>query len=74
MHLLLRFTQALVTQTAVCNRHHSHDQQLCRWLLLSMDRLTEPDLVMTHACLDCQLDVRRESVTTSAGNFQAEPS
>ena len=51
LHLLLRYTQALITQmaqTAVCNRHHSLDQQLCRWLLLSLDRLRSPDLVMTQ--------------------------
>jgi CRP-like cAMP-binding protein len=74
MHLLLRFTQALVTQmtqTAVCNRHHSLDQQLCRWLLLSMDRLTGPDLVMTQELIANMLGVRREGVTTAAGNLQA---
>ena len=73
-HLLLRFTQALVTQmtqTAVCNRHHSLDQQLCRWLLLSMDRLTGPDLVMTQELIANMLGVRREGVTTTAGNLQA---
>ena len=74
MHLLLRFTQALVTQmtqTAVCNRHHSLDQRLCRWLLLSMDRLTGPDLVMTQELIANMLGVRREGVTTAAGNLQA---
>jgi CRP-like cAMP-binding protein len=74
MHLLLRFTQALVTQmtqTAVCNRHHSLDQQLCRWLLLSMDRLKGPDLVMTQELIANMLGVRREGVTVAAGQLQA---
>lgn len=75
MHLLLRFTQALVTQmtqTAVCNRHHALDQQLCRWLLLSMDRLTGNELVMTQELIANMLGVRREGVTLAAGNLQAD--
>lgn len=73
MHLFLRFTQALVTQmtqTAVCNRHHSLDQQLCRWLLLSMDRLTGFDLEMTQELIADMLGVRRESVTLAARKLQ----
>jgi CRP-like cAMP-binding protein len=73
MHLLLRYTQALITQmtqTAVCNRHHSLDQQLCRWLLLSMDRLTENHLVMTQELIANMLGVRREGVTEAAGQLQ----
>ena len=69
MHLLLRYTQALITQmaqTAVCNRHHSLDQQLCRWLLLSLDRLRSNDLVMTQELIANMLGVRREGVTESA--------
>ena len=72
-HLLLRYTQALLTQmaqTAVCNRHHSLDQQLCRWLLLSHDRLHSDDLVMTQELIANMLGVRREGVTESAGNLQ----
>jgi CRP-like cAMP-binding protein len=72
MHLLLRYTQALITQmaqTAVCNRHHSLDQQLCRWLLLSLDRLSGPDLVMTQELIANMLGVRREGVTEAAGNL-----
>ena len=75
MHLFLRFTQALVTQmtqTAVCNRHHALDQQLCRWLLLSMDRLTGNELVMTQELIANMLGVRREGVTVAAGNLQAD--
>jgi CRP-like cAMP-binding protein len=71
--LLLRYTQALITQmaqTAVCNRHHSIDQQLCRWLLLSMDRLTGNDLVMTQELIANMLGVRREGVTEAAGKLQ----
>jgi len=71
--LLLRYTQALLTQmaqTAVCNRHHSLDQQLCRWLLLSMDRLPSNDLVMTQELIANMLGVRREGVTEAAGNLQ----
>jgi len=73
MHLLLRYTQALLTQmtqTAVCNRHHSLDQQLCRWLLLSMDRLTGNHLVMTQELIANMLGVRREGVTEAAGRLQ----
>ena len=72
-HLLLRYTQALLTQmaqTAVCNRHHSLDQQLCRWLLLSLDRLTSNELVMTQELIANMLGVRREGVTEAAGNVQ----
>jgi CRP-like cAMP-binding protein len=74
-HLLLRYTQALITQmtqTAVCNRHHSVDQQLCRWLLLSLDRLPGNELVMTQDLIANMLGVRREGVTESAGRLQAE--
>ena len=73
-HLLLRYTQALLTQmaqTAVCNRHHSVDQQLCRWLLLSLDRLPSNRLVMTQELIANMLGVRREGVTESAGKLQA---
>jgi CRP-like cAMP-binding protein len=73
IHLLLRFTQSLITQmsqTAVCNRHHSLDQQLCRWLLLSLDRLKGPDLVMTQELIANMLGVRREGVTEAAGRLQ----
>lgn len=72
-HLLLRYTQALLTQmsqTAVCNRHHSLDQQLCRWLLLSFDRLPVETLVMTQELIANMLGVRREGVTEAAGNLQ----
>lgn len=72
-HLLLRYTQALLTQmaqTAVCNRHHSLDQQLCRWLLLSLDRLPLNELVMTQELIANMLGVRREGVTEAAGNLQ----
>ena len=72
-HLLLRYTQALLTQmaqTAVCNRHHSLDQQLCRWLLLSLDRLPSTELVMTQELIANMLGVRREGVTEAAGNLQ----
>jgi CRP-like cAMP-binding protein len=75
MHLLLRYTQALITQmtqTAVCNRHHSVDQQLCRWLLLSLDRLPSSDLVMTQELMANMLGVRREGVTEAAGKLQAD--
>ena len=74
MHLLLRYTQALITQmsqTAVCNRHHSLDQQLCRWLLLSLDRLPTNELVMTQELIANMLGVRREGVTEAAGRLQA---
>jgi CRP-like cAMP-binding protein len=73
LHLLLRYTQALITQmaqTAVCNRHHSLDQQLCRWLLLSLDRLRGNDLVMTQELIANMLGVRREGVTEAAGHLQ----
>jgi CRP-like cAMP-binding protein len=72
-HLLLRYTQALITQmaqTAVCNRHHSLDQQLCRWLLLSLDRLPSNQLVMTQELIANMLGVRRETVTEAAGKLQ----
>lgn len=72
-HLMLRYTQALLTQmaqTAVCNRHHSVDQQLCRWLLLSIDRLAEPRLTMTQDLIANMLGVRREGVTQAAGKLQ----
>ena len=74
MHLLLRYTQALITQmaqTAVCNRHHTIDQQLCRWLLLSLDRLSSNDLTMTQELIANMLGVRREGVTDAAGKLQA---
>ncbi len=74
MHLLLRYTQALITQmaqTAVCNRHHSLDQQLCRWLLLSLDRLPGNQLVMTQELIGNMLGVRREGVTEAARKLQA---
>lgn len=73
MHLMLRYTQALITQmaqTAVCNRHHSLDQQLCRWLLLSLDRLQSHQLVMTQELIANMLGVRREGVTESALKLQ----
>jgi len=73
LHLLLRYTQALITQmtqTAVCNRHHSLDQQLCRWLLLSLDRLHSNELVMTQELIANMLGVRREGVTEAAGRLQ----
>jgi len=71
--LLLRYTQALITQmaqTAVCNRHHSVDQQLCRWLLLSLDRLSSSELTMTQELIANMLGVRREGVTDAAGKLQ----
>lgn len=73
LHLLLRYTQALITQmaqTAVCNRHHSLDQQLCRWLLLSLDRLQGVELVMTQELIANMLGVRREGVTEGALKLQ----
>jgi CRP-like cAMP-binding protein len=73
MHLMLRFTQALITQmtqTAVCNRHHSLDQQLCRWLLLSLDRLRGNELVMTQELIANMLGVRRQGVTDGATRLQ----
>ena len=75
LHLLLRYTQALITQmaqTAVCNRHHSLDQQLCRWLLLSLDRLEGSDLVMTQELIANMLGVRREGVTEAATKLQQD--
>jgi CRP-like cAMP-binding protein len=73
-HLALRYTQALITQmaqTAVCNRHHSVDQQLCRWLLLSLDRLASNELLMTQELIANMLGVRREGVTEATGKLQA---
>ena len=73
-HLLLRYTQALITQmaqTAVCNRHHAVEQQLCRWLLLSLDRLPSNELAMTQELIANMLGVRREGVTEAAGLLQA---
>ena len=73
-HLLLRYTQALITQmaqTAVCNRHHAVEQQLCRWLLLSLDRLHSNELIMTQELIANMLGVRREGVTEAAGRLQA---
>jgi len=73
LHLLLRYTQALITQmaqTAVCNRHHTLDQQLCRWLLLSLDRLQGDELVMTQELIANMLGVRREGVTAGALKLQ----
>src|SRR5689334_7777970 len=74
-HLLLRYTQALLTQmaqTAVCNRHHSIDQQLCRWLLLSLDRLPSNQLTMTQELIANMLGVRREGVTDAVGKLQKQ--
>lgn len=73
LHLMLRYTQSLLTQmaqTAVCNRHHTIDQQLCRWLLLSLDRLDSNELVMTQEMIANMLGVRREGVTEAAGKLQ----
>jgi CRP-like cAMP-binding protein len=73
LHLLLRYTQALITQmsqTAACNQHHTLDQRLCRWLLLSLDRLPGHDLVVTHEQIAHMLGVRREGVTASAVKMQ----
>ncbi|MEO7743542.1 MAG: Crp/Fnr family transcriptional regulator [Usitatibacter sp.] len=72
-HLMLRYTQSLITQmaqTAICNRHHSVDQQLCRWLLLSIDRLPDPEILMTQELIANMLGVRREGVTEAAGKLQ----
>ncbi len=72
-HLLMRYTQAMITQmaqTAVCNRHHTVDQQLCRWLLMSLDRLKSNELVMTQELIANMLGVRREGVTESALKLQ----
>ena len=74
-HLALRYTQALITQmaqTAVCNRHHSVEQQLCRWLLLSLDRLPSNELTMTQELIANMLGVRREGVTEAAGHLQKD--
>ena len=74
MHLLLRYTQALITQmaqTAACNRHHTLDRQLCRWLLMSLDRLQGDKLAMTHELIANMLGVRREGVTEAAHKLQA---
>jgi CRP-like cAMP-binding protein len=71
--LLLRYTQALITQmiqTAACNRHHSVEQQLCRWLLLTLDRLPSQELIMTQELVASMLGVRREGITQAAGNLQ----
>ena len=73
LHVLLRYTQSLITQmaqTAVCNRHHALDQQLCRWLLLSLDRLRSNELKMTQELIASMLGVRREGVTEAAGRLQ----
>ena len=75
LRLLLRYTQALITQmsqTAVCNRHHSVEQQLCRWLLLTLDRLPSNELTMTQELIANMLGVRREGVTEAAGKLQAK--
>jgi CRP-like cAMP-binding protein len=75
LHLLLRYTQALITQmaqTSVCNRHHALDQQLCRWLLLTLDRLGSSDVVMTQELLSTILGVRRATVSEAAGNLQKD--
>ena len=72
-HLMLRYTQALITQmiqTAACNRHHSVEQQLCRWLLLTLDRLPAQELIMTQELVASMLGVRREGITQAAGNLQ----
>lgn len=72
-HLLLRYTQALITQisqTAVCNRHHAVEQQLCRWLLLTLDRLPSGELTMTQELIASMLGVRREGITEAAGHLQ----
>ncbi|MDR3390797.1 MAG: Crp/Fnr family transcriptional regulator [Sulfuriferula sp.] len=73
MHLMLRYTQALITQvsqTAVCNRHHTIEQQLCRWLLLTLDRLESNELTMTQELIASMIGVRREGITEAAGNLQ----
>ena len=73
LHLLLRYTQALITQmtqTAVCNRHHSVEQQLCRWLLQTLDRIPSGELVMTQELVASMLGVRREGITAAAGSLQ----
>jgi len=73
MRLMLRYTQALITQmsqTAVCNRHHSMEQQMCRWLLLTLDRLASQELIMTQELIATMLGVRREGITETAGALQ----
>jgi CRP-like cAMP-binding protein len=73
MRLMLRYTQALITQmsqTAVCNRHHSMEQQMCRWLLLTLDRLPTSELIMTQELIASMLGVRREGITETAGDLQ----
>ncbi len=73
LHVLLRYTQSLITQmaqTAVCNRHHALDQQLCRWLLLSLDRLDSNELRVTQELIASMIGVRREGVTEAAGRLQ----
>ena len=73
LRLLLRYTQALITQmtqTAVCNRHHSIEQQLCRWLLMTLDRIPSGELVMTQELVARMLGVRREGITEAAGDLQ----
>jgi CRP-like cAMP-binding protein len=73
LHILLRYSQSLLTQmaqTAICNRHHSVDQQLCRWLLLSLDRLPSNKLTVTQELIGNMLGVRREGVTAAAGKLQ----
>lgn len=73
MRLILRYTQALMTQisqTAVCNRHHAIEQQVCRWLLLTLDRMPTPELTMTQELIASMLGVRRETITETAGNLQ----
>jgi CRP-like cAMP-binding protein len=75
MRLILRYTQALITQisqTAVCNRHHSVEQQLCRWLLFTLDRLPTNELIMTQELIAGMLGVRREGITETAGKLQRE--
>ncbi|HEX2544837.1 MAG TPA: Crp/Fnr family transcriptional regulator [Ramlibacter sp.] len=75
LHLLLRYTQALITQmaqTSACNRHHAIDQQLCRWLLLTLDRLRSSDVVMTQELLSNILGVRRASISDTAGQLQKD--
>jgi CRP-like cAMP-binding protein len=75
MRLMLRYTQALMTQmsqTAVCNRHHSVEQQLCRWLLLTLDRLPSSEFTMTQELIASMLGVRRESITETAANLQRD--
>jgi CRP-like cAMP-binding protein len=75
LHLLLRYTQALITQmaqTSACNRHHAVDEQFCRWLLLTLDRLPGSEIVMTQELLSNILGVRRASVTEAAGNLQKD--